>query len=379
MVFKSLYALNFIDIISFGLLAPTTNVHVLSLGGNKFLIGFLASSHSFLQLLTSPIIGSWSDRNGRKPAALLTLTVTFFSYILLGVDSLYCYIFSRLLLGLSCHTKLLFRALIADHASVEEQSEIYAKVGALGAIAFILGPIIGGHIAEADYGFKKLGFLLSGLTAASLVIIFSLKPKKVAAISDAKKGAAFKTMFEPKWRILFSLNFLISIVYSTFYQTFGMILNESFGASHREVGYVIAFHSLVLIFANLYAKQIKSAFADDVRRIARFSVTGLLITFISYYLLPSFWAMVAVMLPFSFCRTLLDVTFNDILIRGVQDGEKGQVMGAYDSVDMMAGLVTPLLCGLLAEQFGYNFCILLCTLPLMLILGLINKLDMKLD
>jgi MFS family permease len=58
-----------------------------------------------------------------------------------------------LLTGLLKHTQTLCRTLLTDVARPTDQLEVQSHMVSFGGVGFMVGPIIGGHLAELENGF----------------------------------------------------------------------------------------------------------------------------------------------------------------------------------------------------------------------------------
>ena len=95
-----------LDILGLGLIIPILPRLVESFVGNDpsegaFNVGLLAAVYAFMQFIFSPIMGSLSDRFGRRPVLLLSLFGSGFDYVLLAfAPSLAWFFLGRVVAGL---------------------------------------------------------------------------------------------------------------------------------------------------------------------------------------------------------------------------------------------------------------------------------------
>ena len=61
--------------------------------------------------------------------------------------------------GLFKHSQSITKSLLADITSKDKQSSVLGKFNAASSFGFIVGPLIGGHIAETSNGFFKVSCL----------------------------------------------------------------------------------------------------------------------------------------------------------------------------------------------------------------------------
>ncbi|GLG96616.1 Membrane transporter [Gryllus bimaculatus] len=161
-IFNILCTVAFTDLVAISLVVPLMGAHLRSLGMSHFLIGLLGSAYAGLQLITSPIIGSWSDVQGHRLIFIQTMVICSLCYLLWGfTTSLGVILLIRLVLGSFKHTQTLCKALISYTVPQPEQAEAFGKLNAMAGIGFMIGPIIGGHMAELENGFLYICCLVA--------------------------------------------------------------------------------------------------------------------------------------------------------------------------------------------------------------------------
>ncbi|XP_041978435.1 major facilitator superfamily domain-containing protein 10 [Aricia agestis] len=110
--------------------------------------GALGSMYSFLQFLTSPIIGSLSDAYGRKPLLLICLVGITLSHALWSCATTFSlFVLARFIGGLSKANVSLCMAIVTDASDEKTRPKGMALVGLAFSIGFILGPLAGAWFA----------------------------------------------------------------------------------------------------------------------------------------------------------------------------------------------------------------------------------------
>ncbi|CAG0882594.1 unnamed protein product [Darwinula stevensoni] len=106
--------------------------------------GLIGSLFSFLQFLSSPLVGGLSDIYGRKPLLLITMVGILASYALwAAADSFAVFILARIIGGLSKGNISLSTAIVSDLSSEKTRGKAMALIGVAFSIGFTLGPVIG--------------------------------------------------------------------------------------------------------------------------------------------------------------------------------------------------------------------------------------------
>ena len=138
--------------------------------------GILGSLYGILQFFFSVVWGALSDKIGRRPTLLFTLTGTLFSYVIwLFAGNFVLLIAARILGGMMAGNISTASAAVADSTEPKDRAKGMAVVGVAIGLGFILGPAIGGFFAslhlESDV--VEGAFALhpfSGAALASLVL-----------------------------------------------------------------------------------------------------------------------------------------------------------------------------------------------------------------
>lgn len=156
----------FIDSLGFGLVFPIFSPLIVGNEGGMFadtsslavrglLFGFLVSAYCIGQFFGGPLLGSLSDRKGRKKVLIGAMWIAFFSYLLAGlgviISSLSLLYLGRILTGISAGSLPVAQSVIADVSTKETKAKNFALVGTSFWLGFVIGPYIGGKLAI--YGF----------------------------------------------------------------------------------------------------------------------------------------------------------------------------------------------------------------------------------
>jgi MFS family permease len=137
--------------------------------------GILGSLYAVLQFFFAPIWGGLSDRFGRKPILLFTLTGTAVGYFLwIMAGDFWILLLSRVIGGMAGGNISVATAAIADVTSREKRSKGMAFVGIAFGLGFVLGPALGGIASQWDWSGSDLVFFGMHPFSAAATISFCL-------------------------------------------------------------------------------------------------------------------------------------------------------------------------------------------------------------
>ncbi|MDY7225378.1 MFS transporter [Hyalangium rubrum] len=185
-----------LDLIGFGILIPQLGVYGVKFGASPFTAGLLVSVFSLMQLVFAPVLGRLSDRYGRRPVLLLSLTGSMAAYLLFAfAHSLPLLFLARIIDGMSGGNISTAQAYVADVTRPEERARGMGLIGAAFGLGFVLGPAIGGFMG-AWGGNLAIGLFAASLAGLNLVLTFLFLPESrrvdspSAASSRTLRGAA---------------------------------------------------------------------------------------------------------------------------------------------------------------------------------------------
>jgi len=113
--------------------------------------GVLASLYSILQFVFSPVLGSLSDRYGRKPILLISIAGIAVSYVLwFFAGTFLTLVLARTIGGMMAGNISTASAVVADITTVRNRPRGMAIIGMAFGLGFILGPAIGGFSAQLN-------------------------------------------------------------------------------------------------------------------------------------------------------------------------------------------------------------------------------------
>ena len=155
----------FVDTVGFGIVLPLLPLYAQAFGASPELVTLVAVSFTMGQALFGPFWGWMSDRLGRKPVLLLTISGTLCAYVLLAFTSSLMMLFLvRFIGGAMAANMGVANALVADVTTPEDRTRNIARLSAAAGLGFVAGPAIGGILAGVELG--RSPFFLPYLTAA---------------------------------------------------------------------------------------------------------------------------------------------------------------------------------------------------------------------
>ncbi|EKN69972.1 multidrug efflux MFS transporter NorA [Schinkia azotoformans] len=239
----------FIAFLGIGLVIPVlpTLMNELSINGKT--IGYLTAAFAFAQLIVSPFAGKAVDKFGRKIMIVLGLFIFGLSEFLFGLGKEIEVLFiSRILGGVSAAFIMpAVTAFIADITTLETRPKALGLMSAAISTGFIIGPGIGGFLAE--FGTRTPFFFAGalGTIAAILTIILISEPDRSKEIHEqsSEEMNGFRRIFEPKYFVAFILIFIASFGLAAFESFFSLFVDHKYKFTPADIAIVITGGAIV--------------------------------------------------------------------------------------------------------------------------------------
>jgi len=113
--------------------------------------GWLVGVFSAMQFIASPILGSLSDRFGRRKVILVALAGSAIDYVVMGLAPTLAWLFvARIISGATAGSLAACNAYVADVTPPEKRAQGYGLLGAAFGLGFVIGPAIGGLLGQIN-------------------------------------------------------------------------------------------------------------------------------------------------------------------------------------------------------------------------------------
>src|SRR5512135_1591587 len=80
----NIFIVVFVDLLGFSLILPLLPYYAEEFGASATIVGLLTASYAAASLVGAPLMGRLSDRFGRRPMLLLSVTGTAVGFLILG-------------------------------------------------------------------------------------------------------------------------------------------------------------------------------------------------------------------------------------------------------------------------------------------------------
>ncbi|MBE9584100.1 MFS transporter [Mucilaginibacter sp. JRF] len=175
---KGLWILAVICVINsmgFGIVVPLLYSYGKKFGVTSETLGLLTAAFSIAQFFATPLLGSLSDRWGRKPVLVISLIGTCISFILFAqARSIIMLFAARILDGLTGGNISVAQAMVTDVSSPDDRAKNFGILSSSFGFGFVAGPALGGLLSK--YGMHVPFYFAAGIALIGVLLtIFALK------------------------------------------------------------------------------------------------------------------------------------------------------------------------------------------------------------
>jgi MFS transporter, DHA1 family, multidrug resistance protein len=369
----------FIAIGSFGIIIPILPAYLESIGQGGTAAGLFIAIFAGAQFLFSPIAGKWTDQYGRRKMIIYGLAgLTLSMFIFYAVNSIWLLYASRVVGGIGCAMLVpAIFAYVADITTMEQRAKGNSYVSAAMSLGIVVGPGIGGFLAE--YGLK-FPFLISAIV--SLVsVLFSVILLKESDVTlqqgqqtHLQDDESMVQKIARSVKMPYFIPLIITLVMSfgliAYEAVIGLYLDNQFGSTAKDIAIMVTGTGIVSVIVQLFVVD---------RIVNRYGEKTVLNIFIAVAAVGFFLSMFASTYAIFFGISLIIFLSSSILrpvlntlISKLAGNEQGFAMGmnnAYMSIGNVAG---PTFAGLLYDvNIIYPFVLGLVLLMVTLLITII--------
>ncbi|MEH7386196.1 MFS transporter [Bacillus sp. JJ1521] len=372
----------FIAIGSFGIIIPILPAYLESINEGGKAAGLMIAIFAGAQFIFSPIAGKWTDQYGRRKMIIYGLIgLTLSMFIFYFVDSIWLLYASRVVGGIGA--ALLIPAIfayVADITTMEQRAKGNSYISAAMSLGIVVGPGIGGFLA--DYGIK-FPFLISALV--SLVsVIFSMavlkesqqKVEGFMPVDDETMGKKLVRSVKMPFFIPLVITLVMSFGLMAFESVIGLFVDNQYNATPQEIALMVTSTGLVSVIVQLFVVD---------RMVTRYGEGKILNIFISVAALGFLLSLFANSFEMFFGISLLIFLATSILrpvlntlISKLAGNEQGFAMGMNNAYMSIGNILGPTLAGLLYDvQIIYPFMLGLLLLMVTLLITILWQKNAK--
>lgn len=335
----------------------------LSVEYRRILLGILFTMFPLGQFLGNPILGSLSDKYGRKPVLLISLLLATPMFLLcslaISYNNLTLLFVGRFLCGLFEGNVVIAQSSLSDLSKTSEsKKKRFGWIISISSVGFLFGPLIGSYLSDSSiFPFFSLAtpfiatsflFILSFLT----ILLFFKETLPVSARIQTYKASiisifkSFAQMLSLKGcRNIYLCNAIAFMGVFFFLNFFSASLVTRFHFSIKALAGANSFLSLCFIISpplmTLFFRKM------PIYKVLRITCACLALSLCFFIANNQVLIMFLILLPIGFFLSIC-FTYPPLLIsESVDNTIQGKALGANMSIQMLSESITALVGGFL--------------------------------
>ena len=352
----------FIAMSGIGFVVPFLPVLATELGATGFALGFLMAAFSLSMGVSQPLVGTLSDRHGRKlfmAAGLAIYSACGFSYVLASsvTDITVIRFFQGFGGGLVFSVSM---AYMGDLAPPEHEGRYMGAYNVALFAGFGFGPLLGG-ILNDYFGMIAAFYGMAVSSAAACLLTIAFLPESRPRSAERKSERLFAVfgaiLAERRMRgiLLVRLAVMLSMVPSFVFLP--VLMTQVMGASGVQIGLVIMTRTLV----SAALQYPFGVVADRYNRVA-FTIVSVLgmagvVSLIGFA--TQFWHLLLLFGLLGVNEALFLPTNSAMTLEGGRSFGMGATIGVVNTAMTIGMFIGSLAAGLLVDQFGFTLAFVL--------------------
>ena len=345
------FATALMDVIALGIIIPVLPNLIKQMAGGStaaalHYVLIFSTTWAVMQFFASPVIGSLSDRFGRRPVLLVSIFGLGCDYIVMAVaPNLAWLFFGRLVSGITSASIATASAYIADISPPEKRAQNFGVIGAAFGIGLVLGPLVGGLLGGINPRVPFWGAAALALInwCFGLIVLPESLPKNRRSDFSWKKanpiGSLRLLAAHPGLLGMAAVFFLFMMSYQALEQIFVLYTGYRFHWGIRDVGLFLGGTGIaqIMVQTTLVRPVVKKA---GERGAMLIGLTCGALAF-AFYGLGSTSFLVCCGLPLFALMGLVQPANQALMSRRVAPTEQGRLQGATSGLMSLTALIGP--------------------------------------
>ena len=351
----------FIVFLGIGLVIPVLPSIMNELNISGTTVGYLTAIFALTQLIISPFAGKSADKFGRKIMIVIGLFIFSVSELLFGMGKTIELLFiSRILGGVSgaCIMPAV-TAFIADITTLETRPKMLGYMSAAITTGLIIGPGVGGFLAEIGTRVPFYSASILGFIAATLSVMLLKEPASPQEEIEAKEPiqkSGLKKIFMPMFFIAFIVIFVSTFGLTAFESFFSLYVDHKFAFSPLDIAISITGGAIIGAIFQVVLFEPLVKYMGEIN-VIRWSLVLSAILVFTMTLVNSYWTVMTVTFIVFIGADLIRPAVTTYLSR-IAGNEQGFVGGMNSFFTSLANVFSPILGGILFDidiNYPYYF------------------------
>ncbi len=346
------------DVIGITVLSPVAPQIVLQYSDQALMVSMIPMIYAAGQFLSTPILGKFGDRYGRRPVLLVSLCGQALGYFIFGLGgSLWILFLGRLIGGITGGNLSTASAYIADISKPEERTRNFASISTVWSLGLILGPALGGLFGQLSL--EAPAFISAGLSLMNLVLGFIFLKESLPAEKRDRaplKGRDYNPLLsiadmarKPGLGMVLLVYSLFSFAFNGIGSTSALFIIEKFAAVTWQISLMMMLAGASIALTNfLLVPRWMPRFGEVNAGIV--SLVSLALISVMIFFSPMLWLLLAINMLSSSTSAFIFPALTTLSVECVSPREIGVLMGVTSAVGSLMNVLGPLWGGFIYDH-----------------------------
>lgn len=353
---RNLWVLVFVCVINslgFGIIVPVMYTYGKTFGLTSTTLGILTASFSIAQFFATPVLGSLSDKWGRKPLLVISLAGTCLSFLLFAeARSLIVLFGARILDGLTGGNVSVAQAMVSDTSTSKDRAKKFGILGSAFGFGFVIGPAIGGILTK--FGpqvpfFFAAGVALIGTLCAWFFLKETNETSKESRKNDDRRfefSSLITTLKMPVIGTAVFIGFLLTMAQFTMIIGFQTFSADMLKISPTQTGLFYAGFGITGILMQLGVPLFTKLIPSKALILLLSTALCLIAMFLSGFT-SVFLSFATCLFVYGLFNGLRNPMLNAIIADNANSAEHGKILGINQSYGSIGQTLGPISAGII--------------------------------
>ncbi len=372
--------LTFVNILNFAIMIPVLPFIVEQYGGGSLMYGILLSMYPLFQFFAAPILGAWSDLQGRRPVLLISQAGTLLSWVIFAIAyfvpnisigsfalPLIVIMIARIADGVTGGNNSVANAYLTDITKPEERAKRFGMLGGIVGLGLIIGPAIGGYTSSLGIGYLGTALANIALSTVTLILMWYFLPETLSR-SERDESLHFKWTDEIQFitklkkysenrilKYLFFIRVFFLLSFNAYTSIIVLFMIESYKLEQSQLGLLFLVTGSYMIINQMFVSPFFArklgVLKTFVIGLALFIFSLITLEFASnvwLFLLNAYFLNVGISMAFP--------TFKSLLSHNVEQRKQGEIQGIDEAFLAASAAIAPITAGFIYQYVGkYSF------------------------
>ena len=337
-----------VNALGYGIIIPILYTYSIKFGLSDFQNGLLFAVFALCSFISTPVIGRLSDKYGRRPLLIASITGTAVSFVMMAFAPNVAILFlARALDGITAGNWPVIAAVISDTTEPHERAKGFGIIGASFNFGFIFGPAISG----ITYGiWAGLPFLIAAaITVVAVLATYFYLPETNKHIGQVHKGKLFDfaqlwhAIKDPAVGITFMITFLFSLALFMFFLGFQPYMVKGLHLSPFEISALFTTYGVVGFISQGLLGRVTGRFG--LKRVFSTALFIIMLTFVAMFSIHAIIPFVVLNVILGIANPVINPLTQTILSQETDPKLQGAMQGMNASYMNLGQILGPILGG----------------------------------